>query len=80
MPRGVSKSIEERITEIDSKIADIKVKQADSNAKFKSKIDVLEAQKKELLDADRSAKLQKVLEVADEKGMSVDDILAKISQ
>jgi len=80
MPRGVSKSIEERITEIDSKIADIKVKQADSNAKFKSKIDVLESQKKELLDADRSAKLQKVLEVADEKGMSVDDILAKISQ
>jgi len=80
MPRGVSKSIEERITEIDSKIADIKVKQADSNAKFKSKMDVLESQKKELLDADRSAKLQKVLEVADEKGMSVDDILAKISQ
>lgn len=79
MARGAARSVQDRIMELESKITDLKVKQADSNAKFKSKIDNLEAQKKELMDVDRAAKLQKVLDVADQKGLSVDDIIAKIS-
>ena len=68
MARGVQKPISEKIAEIDGKIEG-----------FQAKINDLKAQKKDLLDADRQAKLQTILEVAEEKGMSVDDILAKIS-
>lgn len=69
MARGVARPIEEKTREIDAKIEGLQ-----------AKINDLKAQKKELLDADRAAKLQKVLEVAEEKGLSVDDIIEKISK
>lgn len=69
MARGVARSVEERIQEIDYKING-----------FQSKINDLKTLKKELLDAERNAKLQKVIEVAEEKGLSVDDIIDRISK
>jgi len=68
MAKGKARSVEERLAEIDSKIEG-----------FQAKINDLKAQRKELLDADRQIKLQKVLEVAEEKGLSIDEILEKIS-
>ena len=68
MARGMVRSLDERIAVINAKIGN-----------FQTKINELKEQRKELLDADRAAKLGKVLKVAEEKGMSVEDIIAKIS-
>ena len=69
MARGVRRPIEDIISGIDEKINS-----------YKAKIKDLESQKKDMLDADRQTKLMKVLEIADEKGMSVEDIISKISE
>jgi|GEM_PF-1388145 len=69
MARGVQKPVSEKIAEIDGKIEG-----------FQVKINDLKAQKKDLLEADRAAKLSKVLEVAEEKGLSIDEIIEKISR
>ena len=69
MPRGVAKTLEEKLQPIETKIAD-----------YKSKISDLQDERKKIIEADRVAKLQKILDIADEKGLSVDDVIAKISE
>ena len=68
MARGVAKTIEEKLQPIDKKIGDLQQKISD-----------LQAERKKIIEADRVAKLQKIMDIADEKGLSVDEVIAKIS-
>ncbi|MDR2909342.1 MAG: hypothetical protein LBU86_05630 [Oscillospiraceae bacterium] len=68
MARGVARPVEQKIRDLDSKIEVYQAKIAD-----------LKLQKRDLMDADRAVKIQKVIDIADEKGLSVDDLLARIS-
>ena len=69
MPRGKKRSVQDQVAEIDSKIQT-----------HKAAIKELEAQKKSLLDADRNKKLQVLLDLAEQKGLSVDQMIDKLSQ
>ncbi len=69
MARGAIKPVSEKIAEIDKKIEAAQAKLGD-----------LKAQRKELLEAGQQEKLKRILEIADERGLSVDDVLAKLSQ
>jgi len=69
MARGVKRSADEIIAGLDAKISN-----------YQNKINDLKAQKKEALESDRTVKLQRVMEIADQRGLSVDEIIAKISQ
>ena len=64
MPRGVAKSHEQRIAEIDAKIAKVRQTLCD-----------LKAQRKELEAQKQAGLLSKVEEAAAQKGVSVEELL-----
>ena len=68
MARGVTRTLEEKLQPIDAKIAD-----------YQAKIISLQADRKKMIADDRATKIEKVLEVADEKGLSIDELIKKIS-
>ena len=67
MPRGVSKTYEQRIAEIDAKIA-----------KAKQTLQDLKAQRKELEAQKQVELLSKIEEAAAQKGVSVEVLLESI--
>ena len=68
MARGAAKTLEQKLQPIDTKIADLR-----------AKIAGFENERKKLIEADRAAKLQKIIDIADEKGLSVEEVIEKIS-
>jgi len=67
MPRGVSKSYEQRLAEVDAKIA-----------KTRQILQELKAQRKELEAQKQAALLSKVEEAAAKKGVSVEALLESV--
>ena len=69
MPRGVARSLEQKLAPIEEKIAELK-----------SKIKALEDDKRRIVDEDKTHKLQKLLTVVDEFGMSIEEAIEKLAQ
>jgi len=67
MPRGVSKSYEQRLSEVDAKIAKVRQTLLD-----------LKAQRKELESQKQAELLAKVEDAAAKKGVSVESLLESI--
>jgi Skp family chaperone for outer membrane proteins len=69
MPRGANRTVEVRIAEIDARIA-----------KKENEIKELKAQRAELLDTRQAELAAKVVKLAAEKGVSIEDILKEIEK
>ncbi|MCL2056071.1 MAG: hypothetical protein FWH02_02490 [Oscillospiraceae bacterium] len=69
MPRGVRRTTEKLIADIDLKIA-----------KKKDEIKELEMQKREILDSNQAAMAAKVLKLAAEKGVSIEALLSNLEK
>lgn len=71
MPRGVQKSIEDRIAAVQSEIDEMLVRRNN----IQSKIDDLEAKKQSLLDEQENEKLKEIQTIIAASGKSTDEIL-----
>lgn len=67
MARGVKRSISDRVAEIDEKIA-----------KKQAEIDILKVKRRELTDLKKSEIAAKVVELSEQKGISLDELYAII--
>lgn len=74
MARGKQKTLEQKIAEIDSSIQELETKKE----KLDGKIQILNQQKQDLLDAANQEKLQQLQEAISESGLSVDEALNKL--
>ncbi|MDD3123854.1 MAG: hypothetical protein PHC62_10170 [Candidatus Izemoplasmatales bacterium] len=74
MPRGKSKTLDEKISELNSSIQDLETKKQ----KLDDKIKALNKQKQSLLDAANQEKLQQLQMALAETGLSIDEALDKI--
>lgn len=71
MPRGVQKSIEDRIAAVQSEIDEMLVRRNN----IQSKIDDLESKKQSLLDEQENEKLKEIQTIIAASGKSTDEIL-----
>lgn len=71
MPRGVQKSIEDRIAAIQMEIDEMVVRRNN----IQSKIDDLEAKKQALFDLQQAEKLKEIQKIIAASGKSTDEIL-----
>jgi len=69
MPRGVKRTSEKQIAEINVKIA-----------KKKDEIKELEAKKREIEDSQQAELAAKVVKLAGEKGVSIEDLLRSLEK
>lgn len=76
MARGVAKTPEERIAEIEAKKADYQNK-IDN---YKARIADLETQIRDLRDEQKKAKIGELLEKIEASGKTVEEILASVSE
>lgn len=74
MPRGKQKTIEDRISDIDSDIQEVEAKKA----KLDEKIKALNGQKQELLDEIQHQKLQELQSIIEESGITVEEAIQKL--
>lgn len=75
MARGVAKTPEERIADIETKKAEFQAK-IDN---YKSKIAELDGQIKELKDAQKKVQLDELLQAIEASGKTVDEILSAVA-
>lgn len=71
MPRGVQKSIEDRIAAVESEIDELVARRTN----IQSKIDDLESKKQALLDEQEAEKLKEIQKIIAASGKSTDEIL-----
>lgn len=71
MPRGVSKSIQERISSIQSEIDELTTRRD----LIQSKIDDLEGKKKTLFEQEETEQLKEIQCIISQSGKSITDIL-----
>ena len=74
MARGKQKTLEQKIAEIDSSIQELETRKE----KLDGKIEMLNQQKQDLLNAANQEKLQQLQEAIAESGLSVDEALNKL--
>jgi anion-transporting ArsA/GET3 family ATPase len=74
MPRGKQKTIEDRISDIDSDIQEVEAKKA----KLDEKIKALNGQKQELLDEIQHQKLQELQSIIEESGITVEEAIQRL--
>lgn len=75
MARGVAKTSEERIADIESKKAEYQAR-IDN---YKNKIAELDSQIKELQDAQKKVKLDELLQAIEASGKTVEEVLSAVS-
>lgn len=75
MARGVAKTPEERIADIESKKAEYQAR-IDN---YKNKIAELDSQIKELKDAEKKVKLDELLQAIESSGKTVEEVLSAVS-
>ncbi|ADU27559.1 hypothetical protein [Ethanoligenens harbinense] len=75
MARGVAKTSEERIADIEAKKAEFQVK-IDN---YKAKIAELDSQIKELKDAQKRVQLDELLQAIESSGKTVEEVLSSIA-
>lgn len=75
MARGVAKTPEERIADIESKKGEYQAR----IEHYKTKISELDGQIKELRDAQQKEKLNELLQAIQASGKTVDEVLSTIS-
>lgn len=75
MARGVAKTAEERIADIESKKAEYQAR-IDN---YKNKIAELDSQIKELQDAQKKVKLDELLQAIEASGKTVEEVLSAVS-
>lgn len=73
MARGKQKTLEQKIAEIDSSIQELETRKE----KLDGKIEMLNQQKQDLLNAANQEKLQQLQEAIAESGLSIDEALSK---
>lgn len=71
MPRGVQKSIEDRVAAVESEIDELVARRTN----IQSKIDDLESKKQALLDEQEAEKLKEIQKIIAASGKSTDEIL-----
>ena len=68
MAKGQRKTLDQKLEAIDIKISDLK-----------SKVKTMEEEKHKLIKADKAEKIEKIIQYAEQKSISIDEILKKIS-
>lgn len=76
MPRGKSKTLDEKISELNSSIQDLETKKQ----KLDDKIQTLNEEKQSLIDAANQEKLQELQKLIAESGLTVDEAIQKLKQ
>ncbi len=76
MARGVAKTSEERIADIETKKAEYQARIEN----YKNKIADLDSQIKELKDSEKKEQLSKLLDAIESSGKTVDDFIASIDK
>jgi septal ring factor EnvC (AmiA/AmiB activator) len=76
MPRGVVRSDEDRIAEIDTAIADLE----DKKEKLQEKIDDLDKQKQDILEAQKQKKINELLDLIEASGRTPDELIAMLKE
>ena len=76
MARGVRKPLDERISILDSQIAEMVNRRDSINAKIKE----LESKKQNLLDEKKQEKLLEVAQLLESSGLSPEEAIAKLTK
>jgi septal ring factor EnvC (AmiA/AmiB activator) len=76
MPRGVIRTDEDRIAEIDTAIAGIE----DKKGKLQAKIDELAKQKQDIMEAQKQKKVDELLGLIEASGKTPDEIIAMLKE
>ena len=76
MPRGVQKSVEERIAVIDKEIEEMSERQRNIQMKIKD----LEAKKQSLLNEKKQSKLAELADLLEESKLSPEEVIKKLSE
>jgi septal ring factor EnvC (AmiA/AmiB activator) len=76
MPRGVIRTDEDRIAEIDTAIAGIE----DKKGKLQAKIDELAKQKQDIMEAQKQKKVDELLGLIEASGKTPDEIIAMVKE
>lgn len=76
MPRGVQKSVEERIAVIDKEIGEMNERQKNIGTKIKN----LEAKKQMLLDEKKQSKLAELASLLEESRLSPEEAIQRLTE
>lgn len=76
MPRGKAKSDEDKLQELDNQIAEMESRKASIDNKIKD----FKAQKKAIIDAQNTKKLEELQEFISSTGKSPDEIMAILKE
>jgi septal ring factor EnvC (AmiA/AmiB activator) len=76
MPRGVIRTDEDRIAEIDTNIAELE----DKKEKLQAKIDELTKQKQDIIEAQKQKKVNELLGLIEASGKTPDELIAMLKE